>query len=100
MFLTSPITQDIGDREVGKKSFFMRRISAIIAIISIYCLPSPAQEAKAWEEIYSCLAYTDDIDADSWEAAFETLSTLALSPQNINEATLSDLTEICYFFRK
>lgn len=100
MFLTSPITQDIGDREVGKKSFFMRRISAIIAIISIYCLPSPAQEAKAWEEIYSCLAYTDDIDADSWESAFETLSTLALSPQNINEATLSDLTEIPFITEK
>ena len=78
----------------------MNRITAIIAILAIYFLPSPAQETKAWEEIYSCLAYSDDIDADSWEAAFEILSTLALSPQNINEATLSDLTDIPFITEK
>lgn len=48
----------------------------------------------ALQELYVAMSDLDDFDEDGWEEAYEILSMMAETPQNINEVTLEDLRQV------
>lgn len=53
-----------------------------------------ASEEDVWHEIYTLLYDGDDSDEEAWNEAYDVLTTMALTPQNINEASYDDLNAI------
>lgn len=77
----------------------MRPILFIVLALLFSCIPlsSSAQEEggnDTWQDIYNALSDLDDLDEEGWNEAYEVFTALSQSPQNINEATLSDLQQI------
>ena len=75
----------------------MKRFIAIMFFLSILTNQTMSQEAEDfWHDIYSYLSYAEETDEDTWTEAYAILSSLSLSPKNINEASYEDLCEIPY----
>lgn len=74
----------------------MRIILTFLTFIACLVMPPAAysQTAEALQDIYNALSDLDEIDEEGWNDAYEILSTLAETPQNINEATQEDLNQI------
>lgn len=84
---------------MSQTSSTMNHVLSIILAILLSSLPltSSAQEdtgSDTWQDIYNALSDLDDLDEEGWNEAYEVFTALSQSPQNINEATLSDLQQI------
>lgn len=74
---------------------FMRHV-LLALFLSLLSIPAAGQQwgGDVWQDIYDGLSDYDDFDEDGWAAAYDILTTLAQTPQNINETTLDDLRQI------
>lgn len=50
--------------------------------------------AQDLQDLYAALSDLDDFDEEGWQEAYEILTTLAETPQNINEATFEDFQQV------
>lgn len=68
----------------------------LLLLLSLPAIPAAGQRwgGDVWQDIYDGLSDYDDFDEDGWAAAYDILTTLSQTPQNINEATLDDLRQI------
>lgn len=73
----------------------MRKVLTLM-ITLLLCPGAYAQDAgiDVLQDIYNALSDLDDFDEDGWQGAYEILTEMAESPQNINEATIADLRQV------
>lgn len=76
----------------------MRHLLLTLFLLPLYLYaqgaePLSGHSTEVWQEVYAGLMDLDDFDEDGWQEAYEILTAMAETPQNINEATLEDLRQ-------
>lgn len=66
----------------------------ILSFLPFLCFAQTENKEDVWQDIYNTLSDLDDFDEEGWNEAYDILTSLAQSPQNINEATYADLQQI------
>lgn len=69
-------------------------IAILMILLPSFVTAQTTTDETSWQDLYNTLSDLDDFDEDGWTEVSEILSSLAQTPQNINEVTFQDLQQV------
>ena len=72
----------------------MNRHILTLLFILLPSLLAAQEDSDVFQDVYNSLSDLDDFDEEGWTEAYDNLTAMAQTPQNINAATFDDLVAV------
>lgn len=72
----------------------MNRHILILLFILLPSILAAQEDSDVFQDVYNSLSDLDDFDEEGWTEAYDNLTAMAQTPQNINAATFDDLIAV------